>query len=331
MFKIYFYIPNLKLLEQFEQKNEERYIHNLSTYWLLPTYKYLKKRGFPCELTTKIPKKGILIADRDSLNENSQDFGEVMLICTKADRDFHPSAYLHVVQNQLEFEEYRNSMWHPYYIPHWPEPNLKARNKNRNNLVKNIAYLGTKSQLAPEFQTQEWSQSLEKLGYNWMPIFAPERWHDYSNIDIVIAARDLQGDNSYRYKPASKLINAWRAGVPALLTGESAYLQVKRSELDFWRFDSLETALVGLEELKNNPELYQAMVNNGKTRAKEFSEEIIGERWINFFEKFVFVHYANWLATRFLERKIYYFKRYVSFKTYALQKKFGPATLAKSS
>jgi hypothetical protein len=47
-------------------------------------------------------------------------------------------------------------------------------------------------------------------------------WHDYSTDDLVLAVRDLTEKDAL-VKPASKLVNAWIAGVPALLGPEPAF------------------------------------------------------------------------------------------------------------
>ena len=55
---------------------------------------------------------------------------------------------------------------------------------------------------------------------------------DYRTLDAVIAVRPFE-PHLYFAKPASKLINAWRAGVPALVGPEFASREIRRTDDDF--------------------------------------------------------------------------------------------------
>ena len=138
MTTIYFYAPKellkkLKLQElennfQWEQIAEaRRFASGNFTSWILTTYLQVKKSELSCQFIDYIPEKGILIADRDTLGNKYPYLGKTMLICPKGDREFHPSAHLHVVHNPLQFKDQQNKLWNPYYIPHWPQPGLKPR------------------------------------------------------------------------------------------------------------------------------------------------------------------------------------------------------------
>jgi hypothetical protein len=80
-------------------------------------------------------------------------------------------------------------------------------------------------------------------------------------------------------KPATKLINAWRAGAPAVLGPEVAYRELRRSELDYLEAASLAEARAAVERLAGDPQLYRAMVDNGHTRARELSFAATTGRW----------------------------------------------------
>ena len=64
--------------------------------------------------------------------------------------------------------------------------------------------------------------------------------------------RDLT-ESDYFAKPASKLVNAWHAGVPALLGPEPAY-QALRMQFDYIEIRSPEDAIREVIRLKENPE-----------------------------------------------------------------------------
>ena len=111
-------------------------------------------------------------------------------------------------------------------------------------------------------------------------------WHDYENVDILIAFRpnpkrkdEKQG---HRTKPATKLYNAWFAGVPAVLANEYAYQQMRKTDLDYIAIKEPHEVKDAILRLKNNTELYNNMVTNGKERAEEFTVNKIADQWENF-------------------------------------------------
>ena len=68
-------------------------------------------------------------------------------------------------------------------------------------------------------------------------------------------------------KPASKLVNAWAAGVPAMLGPEPAYRELRSSPLDFLETPAAEAVLDAIDRLRGEPGLYAAMAENGLRRA----------------------------------------------------------------
>jgi hypothetical protein len=82
-----------------------------------------------------------------------------------------------------------------------------------------------------------------------------------------------------RSKPATKLVNAWQAGVPALLGPEQAFQELRRSELDYLEVASVAEAREAVLQLRRDPGLYRAMVENGLRRGEEFAPEALVPRW----------------------------------------------------
>lgn len=315
---IYFYAPDQEKVELMK-KDYSKWSGDSSNFgWIAPTYFYLKAAGFTCEIATRIPEQGIILADRDTLGDGQKELNQVMLICAKGDREFHPYAHLHIVQNPVEFKLYKNSIWRPYYIPFWPQPELIPRAKERKCLVENVAYIGAESQLAKELKSEKWVKYLESLGCKWLPIFEKRKWNNYRDIDLVVASRSFD-KITYTNKPASKLINCWRAGVPAILTPETAFIAEKRSELDFLSVESLEDAIAAVKKLKSDPELYQAMVENGLKRAQAFTQEKTIEQWVNFFNQVAFPAYEEWRKTSEKQKNILFFRRYIRLKLHRMR------------
>ncbi|HAX79712.1 MAG TPA: hypothetical protein DCY88_28725 [Cyanobacteria bacterium UBA11372] len=317
MNKIYFYAPDEEKVELMK-KDYSKWSGDFGNFgWIAPTYFYLKAAGFTCEIATRVPEEGILLADRDTLGDGQKDLNKVMLICAKGDREFHPYAHLHIVQNPVEFNRKKNSIWRPYYIPFWPQPELVPRAKERNYLVENVAYIGAESQLAKELKSERWIKYLEDLGCKWLPIFDKKKWNNYRNIDLVVAARSFD-KITYTNKPASKLINCWRAGVPAILTPETAFLAERKTELDFLIVESLEEAIAAVKKLKSDPELYGAMVENCLKRAEEFTTEKTVEQWVTFFNQVAFPAYEEWRKTSEPQKEILFFLRSIRLKLHRM-------------
>ena len=90
------------------------------------------------------------------------------------------------------------------------------------------------------------------------------RWTDYSDVDLVLAVRPPIG--TYTDKPASKLYNAWRAGVPALLGPEPAFRELYTDPLDYVEVSTVEDALAAIDRLRAEPDLYRRMIDRGRRR-----------------------------------------------------------------
>jgi hypothetical protein len=120
-------------------------------------------------------------------------------------------------------------------------------------------------------------------------------WHDYSRCDAVIAARDLT-EYDAGLKPASKLTNAWRAGVPALLGPEPAFCALRRGELDYLEVRSAADALEAVRRLKQEPGLHQAMAANGLRRGAEHNADAVAARWQEVLGGPIAEDYRRWRA-----------------------------------
>lgn len=118
-------------------------------------------------------------------------------------------------------------------------------------------------------------------------------WHDYRHADVVLAVRNLTAKDALA-KPASKLVNAWLAGVPAILGPEPAYREIRRSDLDYIEVKTAQEALDALARLRSTPGLYQAMVENGRKRGADFTEPATVRRWVDLLDGPVHEAYCAW-------------------------------------
>jgi hypothetical protein len=230
--------------------------------WVLYTFLQLKAAGLQVELVDTLPKYGTVISHRDFLPATMLP-RDLFLVCIKADRNHHPWAQLHLVQNPVD---------RGMPIDFWPQPGLKPRDPLRTG-VKSIAYFGREANLTPELKGFDKRFTIKDRLH----------WHDYSDVDVTVSVRDFTGNSSdpvldANAKPPNKLINSWRAGVPAIVGCESAFRQVRRSSYDFIEVQSMKDLREALRQLEN-PVLYYGMVDNGFERAKEYTDAKIVARW----------------------------------------------------
>lgn len=163
------------------------------------------------------------------------------------------------------------------FIPHWPQPGLIPRCRQRGTRIQRIVFKG--AELAEEFHSTEFHQALEQIGVKFLIHDNSKdgafNWHDYRDADLVLAVRD----HPALIKPASKLINAWRAGVPALLGPEPAFQELRQSSLDYVEVKTPDDALNAIRRLQQNPQLYQQMIDHGLRRAEAFTTDRIAQYW----------------------------------------------------
>ena len=333
---LYFYLPEYreippKVLEQniseiCQWHFQSKIIPDGTFAWVLQTYLYLRHH-LPCELTGDLPSQGILFAHRRSLPYSLKPNSQLLIVCLEADYDRHPYAQFRVLQNRytaslnpssLEFLGGAKSFLSPQpstFISHWPQEGLLPRETARGDRVENVGFFGISANLAPELRgDSSWETELQSLGMNWYYRAQKQgiepgstqinAWQDYHDIDVVVAVRSFQ-PHQYLHKPATKLYNSWLAGVPAILGQESAFQAERRSELDYLEVTSKAELIAAILRLRNDHQLYRAMIENGKIRAQEIVPEKITNQWINFIQTSVIPSYQQWKDTSQFNRKVF--------------------------
>src|ERR1035441_1115704 len=211
---------------------------NFGVYtWTVQTALRLGQVGLACKLTSELPEEGIVLAHRECMAVDEQHVTpgpKRLLVNLAADLGLYSPANLQVVQNPTQARFFVNCHW----ICHWPEPGLIPRDPSKGERFQNVAYVGNEKSLAPELRNQDWSARLADLGFNWIPKTGEFRyddpstyriggvWTDYSDIDVMCAVRCFlprSARAAFDHKPPTKLVNAWIAGVPAILGHESAF------------------------------------------------------------------------------------------------------------
>lgn len=270
---------------------QERFRNGVDV-WVVQTYlrihRLLAERGVQARLARGLAPGAICIAHRDDLNRYRDSAVAAYVVGIRADRPPLEVASKEIVQNDLLPDtQYR------HYLPLWSQPGLVARDRSRGSRIRTLAYFGRDGSAPPWYADPSFRAALARRGLHFE--VRVDRWNDYRDVDVLLAHR-IEAPTMLAAKPASKLINAWCAGTPALLGPEPAFRRLRASEADFIETQTGEEVLAAVDALMADPARYEAMVTNGARRAAEFSFERIGARWVDFLVDEVVPAHREWLS-----------------------------------
>lgn len=259
--------------------------------WSVQTYVHLKRRGLDVHLVPEYIPGSICITTYDDIVFKDLAFKSFVVAC-RHDRPRPELCEQRIVHNHLNV---LNSNDH--FLQPWPQPNLQPRDRSRGAKIENLVYKGLAYNLAEPFKSPEFLTQLQSLGVNLLISpneVKPSDWIDYTQADLVLAVRNCT-EHDLASKPSNKLINSWLAGCPALLGPEPAYQFLRESELDYIEVRSPAEVISAISRLRDNPELYLAMINNGFQRAKDFTEDSTAIRWRELLAGPIAKDYEQWL------------------------------------
>jgi hypothetical protein len=262
--------------------------------WLLQAYLVLKQRNNLSVICSNgfVPGCINIIHSLDLINlkGSSKDF----IVCIKGDFPWRRWAHYHIVQNQNELAQNCS------YLPLWLQPGLVKRNSERKGVLR-VAYAG-----------QTWNGNLAGTAQTWATLFQPHgiefvtlptgACHDLSDIDILIGIRSFD-TNPYNSKPPSKLINAWHAHIPFIGGHDSAFKQVGTPGKDYLLAKTPNEVLQAVLTLRDNPHLYQSLVNNGIKKSRKFTTESIGADWEKVLQATIATRYEIWKKSKGFEKQ----------------------------
>lgn len=292
---VYFFYPRAELPadpETFDPDEQWPLLRNGTEAWILQTWARLKRRGHPAKLVEELPERGVLIFENSHKREVAAQLrpgSRLFTVGVRADRNEAWISDVEVVQNPNLEDGYRQR-----YVPHWPQPGLVPRDVSRGSELQVAGFKGHVENLAQEFRDPAWEEALRERGVIWEGSGAARRgdderakcWNDYSNLDILIAVRPVRrGRKLYPRKPATKLYNAWQAGVPAILGPEASFRALRRSPLDYIEVTSAAEALRAIDRLRGDPALYANIVRHGLERGQEFSTTRLEDIWLRLIEQ----------------------------------------------
>ncbi|MGE4061419.1 MAG: hypothetical protein AB7E69_21435, partial [Sphingomonadales bacterium] len=178
------------------------------------------------------------------------------------------------------------------YLPYWPVPGLVPRDPERRE-VKTVAYAGRIG--GKNLSRELLDGGLKAAGSLEFRVIGPDRWHDMREVDILLAVRSLDRE-THDDKPASKLWNAWRAGIPLVAGWDSAFSAVGRPGEDYLRCGSIDEVTAALERLSGDAAHYERISAAGLQRAPEVSHEAIAREWLDALDGPVAAAFEAWRA-----------------------------------
>ena len=258
--------------------------------WMVQTCLQLQSRGVACRLTQDRPRDGIVFAHYDDMPATRAERGAAYWVCALADRqNAHPFANYYILQNPFQTLRTRQPSSH---VLHWKQPGLIPRAPGRKGLFTHVRFFGEQGSLAPEFTQPAFTNWCEREGFDFQ-IVSRELWHDYADCDVVIGLRSPPAAWVHD-KPATKLVNAWVAGVPAILGRESAFRALGAPGVDYLEAASIGDVQRHLLALRDDPRLLQSIVGAGARRAASASDEAITQMWADIIEAHIKPRAARW-------------------------------------
>lgn len=256
------------------------------------TYLHLKRRGLNVHLRPTIQKGKINVISYDDLIIKQFPYN-AYLVVARGDRARPEICQQRLMQNHLNVKSKND-----HFVPCWPMPHLQKRDPNRGSKLEKLVYKGLDIYMAKPFRSKKFLDELQKLNVSLEMSQGnidqrSAEWWDYQQADAVLAVRNCT-PYDLSIKPASKLVNAWAAGCPAILGPEPAYRALRESDLDYIEVNSPEEALEAIKLLQNKPELYQAMVQNGFKRFQKFNADAVSTIWRDLLAGPIARDYERW-------------------------------------
>lgn len=238
----------------------------------------LERRGHAVKVAARIPDEGIAIVHRDDANDWRAVRAGAFLVVVRADRAPVLACDLAIAQNGTALR--RNER----FVPLWPQPGLLPRDEARGPRLSRLVYQGRGAKLPAWTRSRAFTSALAARGIAFEA--RESGWGDYRTADIALAARE-DSATMLATKPATKVVNAWLAGVPLLATREPAYDEVRRTARDFIAVWSAGDAIAAIDRLRASPDLVSAIVRNGRERAREFDVEAVRAKWLSLIDEVI--------------------------------------------
>lgn len=266
--------------------------------WLFQTWIEVREKT-ETNLCTVLPKEGKIVTLANFLHPQFRATKNQCVAAVVADFLPHPGAQIQILQNAAHTVRLPGSV----FIPHWPQPNLIPRDPARGDRFESLAYFGDPQNLAPELRSETFQNELRSRCGLTIEIREAARWHDYSDIDAVLAVRDFSKDR-HLHKPATKLYNAWLAGVPLLTGSDSACAAEGTDCVDYLQVHSHAQLLECLERLKNDPTWRHRIVSEGQKKTATRNRDAVRQVWLDLLSKKLPQSLHRWQSRSPLQHRV---------------------------
>lgn len=272
--------------------------------WVMISYLVLKHRGHEVHLSKRFVPDRICIAHYNHIRWRNFAY-DSFVVAIRADR-----GPVHISEHRLVQSPGLSDGRRDHFVPYWPQPGLLPRNPERGGRVERVGFMGQERNLAEELRGVEFRERLAALGMELVICSRRKDWHDYREIDVVLAVRG----GKLRWlstKPSSKLVNAWLANCPAVLGSEPAFEALRRGDLDYCAAGDPDSVIAALRRLRQDPDLYRRMVANGAERGREYEIPSVAQRWESVLGGAVADDYQHWLSHPKRFRRPFLLARYL--------------------
>jgi hypothetical protein len=248
--------------------------------WIYRTWSELGQAGHAFELVSEMPADGVVVTLNGCLPSGYTPPRGLFVAGLAADGGLHPGPHCQILQNSWHAARFPRAE----FMPHWPQPDLAPRSPERGDTLVNVRFYGDPANLAPELRDSVWQDALRRETGATFEVVDSSAWHDYRTTDAVVAIRDFCGSRLPR-KPATKLYNAWLAGVPFIGGEDSAYASDGRAGTDYFVARSPAEVMHWLRILRDDPLRRRQLVESGTTAVRRFDTAAITARWIKLLEQ----------------------------------------------
>jgi hypothetical protein len=246
-----------------------KYIHSNYLYWILKNnninnIKLLQKGGY-------VNKEDVVFFHYDFKEDVKElDCKRVQIVSDRPRVDFADYYCVNYKQNDNEFlldEPIPVGLTKktPSFPPVHFHSNLASHHIDKS--FKNI--VGRYSGINITFET-----NAHVTDYNFDVFFF---LRNYNYLDT--AQKLLSDIKPKNLKHASRLLQSWIMEVPAILTPEKAMTYYVKSEYDFLAANNVDEFIFNAHKLREDKELFCAMIENGRKRKQHISNQIIVDQF----------------------------------------------------
>ncbi len=257
--------------------------------WIAQSFMHLRRHGLPVQLASTLSPSHVNVLHYDHVPGWKRFPFWAFFAVVQADRPRPMIADVRMVQNKLCIQDVDRDR----FVPLWSQPCLRPRDPARGDRLSTIAYMGLECYLALPFREAKFKERLAAAGVSFEPHFRPEEWSDYSAVDAILAVRNVT-PYDLSIKPATKLINAWKAGVLPLLGREPAYTQVGRPGVNYCEVSSAEDVIRAVHWAQDNPADAARVRQSGACAFQMYNDEQTIQRWVEILAGTLLPAFEQW-------------------------------------